>query len=276
MRNLLIIHFLSVLCFFSCSKSHSICVDMERFDSVSNSDSFRMTIEDPNNKAIDTIYWHGNKIECEIDKRLHNILAFIEVSKLDSTGTIDRQLFRSVIATDGNRTTICVKEDGSIHLSGSKSNENITRLWYKEMAKTKIEDVDNYCSLNKFLQEEIKDHSTDLYGAYIQSLDYVLLRLFYACDKELSLGLNASVLIYEIESSNSFLSNHNVARPFLEAVQNAGDISPTLIFDFISYMIPLNITNKPQISPIDTIPLKISDEEFNPYAPIITIESNDY
>ena len=156
MRKLLI-----VLCFLSllsCSKPHrvhSICVDMGRYVSASDSDSFRMTIEDPINNAVDTIYWHGNKIESEIDEKLHNILAFVEVSKLDSVGAVDRRLFRSVIATDGDMNTISVKEDGSIHLSGSESNENITRLWYGGMADNKIGDLNDYRILNKFLQEEI-------------------------------------------------------------------------------------------------------------------------
>ena len=272
MRKLLI-----VLCFLSllsCSKPHrvhSICVDMGRYVSAGDSDSFRMTIEDPINDAVDTIYWHGNKMESEIDEKLHNILAFVEVSKLDSVGAVDRRLFRSVIATDGDMNTISVKEDGSIHLSGSESNENITRLWYGGMADNKIGDLNDYRILNKFLQEEMRGHSTDLYGAYLQSLDYIL-RIGFAGEEEYSPCINAQRYTYEIESSGSYLFNHSVAIPYLEVVTIAGVVSPPIMFDFFSYMLPLGI-----IDDRVRVPLKSNDEEYwpKPNTPIITVP-NDY
>ena len=206
-------------------------------------------------------------MESEIDEKLHNILAFVEVSKLDSVGAVDRRLFRSVIATDGDMNTISVKEDGSIHLSGSESNENITRLWYGGMADNKIGDLNDYRILNKFLQEEMRGHSTDLYGAYLQSLDYIL-RIGFAGDEEYSPCINDT---YEIESSGSYLFNHSVAIPYLEVATIAGVVSPLMMFDFFSYMFPLGIID-------DRMPTKSYDVEYKPSVPntpIITVP-NDY
>ena len=180
-------------------------------------------------------------MEFEVDEQFHDILAFVEVTKLGSDDDVDKRLFRSVVAVDGDKVTINVTEDGSIYLSGSKTNENITKFWHDEMLDTNQIGNPNY--MNDWLQEEIRRHPSNLYGAYISSWDYAI-RLINADNKDLSPAIQAQLLIDEMESGNPYLANHNVAKPLLEQVKECGDVSLFALSDFTSHMSPQSITNR--------------------------------
>ena len=221
------------LSFLSCSSRH-ICIDIEEYPGLEENTHYRLIIDTPNvSNSTDTVYWQNSK-KYKLglkESACDEYLAFVEVSKQDETGEYGQRLFRSVAAIDGNHITIKAFKKDSIILSGSKSNEYITNFWNGKMAEFSDDNI-----LNDFFQNEIRNHPADLYGSFTYSLE--CLRQMMDSGEDLSLSVKADMLLKEIQHSDSYIYNHCVICPFLEVVIKAGDVSPFLVNEFISYMCP--------------------------------------
>lgn len=168
-----------------------------------------------------------------------NCLSFVEVSELNDRDHFEHRLFRSVAAIDGDIITIKVYKRDSVMLSGSKSNESITDFWQGKMLQGYMKNSNDNIDFNiihDFCHNEIQNHSTDLYGAFIYSWECMLQLI--DIDESIPPSIKAAMMLDEIKQSDSYISNHCVVHPFLDDIILAGDVSPLLINEFTSYMCP--------------------------------------
>ena len=225
----------------SCSSSRQICIDIEDYVGLEDDSHYRMIIEIPNEpNSADTIYWQGSKrFRYAMKESYDNCLSFVEVSELNDRDHFEHRLFRSVAAIDGDIITIKVYKRDSVMLSGSKSNESITDFWQGKMLQGYMKNSNDNIDFNiihDFCHNEIQNHSTDLYGAFIYSWECMLQLI--DIDESIPPSIKAAMMLDEIKQSDSYISNHCVVHPFLDDIILAGDVSPLLINEFTSYMCP--------------------------------------
>lgn len=238
MKKILLFAFTAVLLAACSSSPKSLRINLQDYQGLSDGERFRMTIDNPRlEQEPDTIYWSDDKdFEYTFDGNPEEFLAFVEVVTVDEEGYSEKYLFSSVVAIDGE-AVISARSDSSLTLSGTRSNDLITAFWHHPLNNEDVFEEDMDARARAFMQEEMRQHPKDLYGAYLYSWD-VFTRMCEAFDGEDTLPA-VQALEEEIQSSNAYYAEHNVAEPFVGAVLNMGDISIFLIFHFVSYMYPV-------------------------------------
>lgn len=222
----------------SSSESRVLCVDMRECSDLDDHSRYQMVIYDPNEPAsCDTVFWQGDKV-IEHKVKMEDCLAFVEVGKQEGAPDYYSSLFRSVVALDGERVTIKLSDANSVLLSGSRSNELISKFVHEPLEGVLLPDLneeDNMTALYDFCTKEIERHPDDLYGAYIYSLK-VLMHMSRISGLDSSMSVEAGYLLDEIEKSDAYSVSHCVVSPFLQMIMIAGDLSPYVYYDFISYL----------------------------------------
>ena len=145
------------------------------------------------------------------------------------------------MAIDGNEAIICADNCYTVRLSGTPSNKKINDFRSEQFNVEIPCGVDTMAFMKNYILNEMSAHSNDLYGAYIYSyLSFMRLGEFEETD-DLSACMFVQQLIQEEIEADTYLSKHNIALPFFDRIKMIGDISPTLILEFVRYMYP-NIT----------------------------------
>ena len=227
-----------VSCWSSSSESRVLCVDMRECSDLDDDSRYQMVIYDPDEPAsCDTVFWQGDKV-VEHEVKLEDCLAFVEVGKQEDGTDYYNTLFRSVVALDGERVTIKLSDANSVFLSGSRSNELISKFVHEPLEGVLLPDLneeDHKTALYDFCMKEIERHPDDLYGAYMYSLK-VLMHMSRISGLDSSMSVEAGSLLDEIEKSDAYSVSHCVVSPFLQMIMRAGDLSPYVSYEFISYL----------------------------------------
>lgn len=223
----------------SSSECRVLCVDMRECSGLDDDSRYQMVIYDPNDPAsCDTVFWQGDKV-IEHKVKMEDCLAFVEVGKQEDGTDYYNTLFRSVVALDGERVTIKFSDANSVLLSGSRSNELISKFVHEPLEGVFLPDLreeDNKTALyDDFCTKEIERHPDDLYGAYMYSLK-VLMHMSRISGLDSSMSVEAGSLLDEIEKSDAYSVSHCVVAPFLQMIMIAGDLSPYVSYELISYL----------------------------------------
>ena len=236
-----LLFFFSAFIMSSCSSSSErrvLCVDMRECSGLDDDSRYQMVIYDPNDPAsCDTVFWQGDKV-IEHKVKMEDCLAFVEVGKQEGAPDYYSTLFRSVVALDGERVTIKLSDANSVLLSGSRSNELISKFVHEPLEGVLLPDLneeDYMTALYDFCTKEIERHPDDLYGAYMYSLK-VLMHMYRISGLDSSMSVEAGSLLDEIEKSDAYSVSHCVVAPFLQMIMLAGDLSPYVSYELISYL----------------------------------------
>ena len=242
MKKVLILSMLVAhLCACNSLSSKCLVVDLRNYADLEDNAHFMMLFSNPLDFAEqDTIYWTGNKkFIYALDDSSQDFLAFVDVYVIpDNEDEFNTLLFKSVVAIDGNEAIICADNRYTVRLSGTPSNKMINDLRTEQFKGEIPCGVDTMAFMKNYILNEMSEHSNDLYGAYIYSyLSFMRLGEFEETD-DFSACMFVQQLIQEEMEADTYLSKHNIALPIFERVKMIGDISSTLILEFVRYMYP--------------------------------------
>jgi len=239
--------FVALLCACNSPSSRCLVVDLRNYADLEENAHFMMLFSNPLDYAEqDTIYWMGDKkFRYALDDSSQDFLAFVDVYVIpDNEGEYNKLLFKSVVAIDGNEAIICADNCYTVRLSGTPSNKKINDFRSEQFNVEIPCGVDTMAFMKNYILNEMSAHSNDLYGAYIYSyLSFMRLGEFEETD-DLSACMFVQQLIQEEIEADTYLSKHNIALPFFDRIKMIGDISSTLILEFVRYMYP-NINTPP-------------------------------
>lgn len=227
---------LLIILLSSCNENRQIKIDMQSYKGLTENDQFYMIIHNPNDSSfVDTVEWSGKKqYTWPVTETWPDCLAFVDVfKKAVKENEYDTLLLCTVVAIEKGGATIKAESQENIMLSGSNSNKLINNFWHGEK-DSEYNDADSF---TKYLGKEISNHSEDLYGAYLYSVEQTL-NIINSCkdaDKRNSIALIAQELQKESEQSDTYAAKHHVS--ILNDIIKAGDFSPAMLYNFMRYML---------------------------------------
>lgn len=223
------------------SSTRCLVVDMSNYPDLDKDAHFMMQFSNPLDSMVrDTIYWTGDKkIRYELNDSLQDFLAFIDVFMIpDNEDEINKFLFRTVVALDGQEPIVRADNRYTVLLSGTPANQQINDLRTEKYKGELPQGMDTMTFIKNYLQHELSMHQNDLCGAYIYSYLAVQRLAEFEETEDMSYWLYAQQIIEEEKQTNTYLSKHNVALPIFESVRLIGDVSSTVVLDFVRYMYP--------------------------------------
>lgn len=251
--NFFLLFFFSAFCVSSCSSSDRrvLCIDMSDYEGLGDDSCYQMVIHDPNKEnSCDTMYWQGDKV-IEYEVKLEDCLAFVEVGEQYGQTDYYKTLFRSVVALDGDYVKIKVADDNSVFLSGSQSNELISRFVHGSKAgilSPDLKETDYATRLHDFCVKETELHPNDLYGAFMYSWLVVINVIRGAFADGADWGDNSPAVLadgwlHEIENSTVYSVSQSVVALWLKSILIVGDIA-IQPFDVVASNLSLSSTNE--------------------------------
>ena len=249
-----LLFFFSAFIVSSCSSSSErrvLCVDMRECSDLDDDSRYQMVIYDPNEPAsCDTVFWQGDKV-IEHKVKLEDCLAFVEVGEQYGQTDYYKTLFMSVVALDGDYVKIKVADDNSVFLSGSQSNELISRFVHGSKAgilSPDLKETDYATRLHDFCVKETELHPNDLYGAFMYSWLVVINVIRGASADGVDWGDNSPAVLaggwlHEIENSTVYSVSHSVVALWLKSILIVGDIA-IQPFDVVASNLSLSSTNE--------------------------------
>lgn len=233
--------FVALLCACNSSSTRCLVVDLSNYADLEDNAHFMMLFSNPlDSMKQDTIYWTGDKrYRYEIESS-EDFLAFVDVYAIpENEEELNKLLFRTVVAIDGPEAIVSAENRYTVSLSGTPSNIQIHNLRTEQYKGEVPQEVDTMTFIKNYMQEEMSTHQNDLYGAYIYSFLSIMRLAEVEESYDMSYFMFAQQVIEEEKQADTYLSKHNIALPYYDLVMKVGDVSASLVSEFIRYMYPL-------------------------------------